>query len=66
MGSAPLVIMLVGMVFPIALLLLALVADVVVLVWAGAVLWRDKWSVQVRHAMRRVGYAPHWRVIRHH
>lgn len=66
MGSAPIVILLVGMVFPIALLLLALVADLIAVIWAAYTLWREDWSVSLWRAIRRIGHAPHWRAIHHH
>ena len=42
MGGAPIVIPLVGLVFPIILLLLALLFDAAVVTWAGYRLWKDR------------------------
>lgn len=66
MEGAPVVILLVGMVFPIALLILALVADVVAIVWAIYTMWHEDWSVSLWQVVRRISYTPRWKVIRHH
>ena len=60
MEGASVVILLVGMAFPITLLLLALVTDVVALLWALYVIWREDWSEGLWHALKRLGHAPHW------
>ena len=60
MGAAPLVILLVGMVFPIAVLILAIVIDSLVAVWLLYRLWHDEWSVRLWQAVRRHAHVPHW------
>jgi hypothetical protein len=48
MGGAPLVIPLVGLVFPIALLLLAILFDLAVLAWAAYRVWTGRLLPRLR------------------
>lgn len=68
MGGAPLVILLVGMVFPIAVLILALVLDAFVMLWLLYRLWHDDWSVRLWQTMRRHAQLlhSHWHPARNH
>ena len=65
MGGAPVVILLVGLVFPAMLLLLAAASSVLTALWAVYRLWHDEWSVSVGHAVRSVARSPHPHVIYH-
>lgn len=60
MEGASVVILLVGMVFPITLLLLALVADVIAVLWALYIMWREDWSEGLWQVLKRFGHVPHW------
>jgi len=60
MGGAPLVILLVGMVVPIAVLILAIVIDSFVMLWLLYRLWHDEWSVRLWQAMRHHAHSAHW------
>jgi hypothetical protein len=51
--------MLVGMVFPIAVMILAIVVDAFVGLWLLYRLWHDEWSVRLWHSIRRL-HAPQW------
>jgi hypothetical protein len=62
MGGAPLVILLVGMVVPIAVLILAIVFDAFVGLWLLYRLWHDEWSMRLWNSIRRVVHVPHWHV----
>ena len=68
MGAAPLVILLVGMVFPIAVLILAIIVDSIVALWLIYRLWHDEWSVSLRRAVRPHAHLPrlHWPLVRNH
>lgn len=65
MEGASVVILLVGMVLPISLLLLALVADVIAVLWALYTLWREDWSDELWQGMKRLSHLPHWNVRWH-
>lgn len=65
MGGAPVVIMLVGLVFPTVLLLLAAACGVLTVLWAVYRLWHDEWSVRMWHAVQFVARIPHPHVIYH-
>lgn len=65
MGTAPVVLVLGGMLFPIVLLLLALVCGVFTGLWAIYRLWHDEWSVSLWHAVQSV-HMPHPHFIHHH
>lgn len=54
MGGAPIVILLVGLLIPIALVIMAALADAVVLLWAIYRLWHDEWSVSLARAVHRL------------
>ena len=60
MGGAPLVILLVGMVVPIAVLILAIVIDAFVGLWLLYRLWHDEWSARLWNSSRRVVHVPPW------
>ena len=45
MGGAPLVLLLVGLMVPIAFILLAVVFDVLTAIWVIYQMWHDEWSV---------------------
>lgn len=60
MGAAPLVILLVGLVVPIAVLILALVIDAFVLLWLMYGLWRDEGALWLWQALRQRVHMPHW------
>jgi hypothetical protein len=47
MGAAFVVIPLAAMIVPIALILLAVLADIVALCWALYRLWHDEWSLRI-------------------
>ena len=47
MGAAAMVIALAGLVLPISLILLAVVVDLVALLWAAYVMWHDRWAPAV-------------------
>jgi hypothetical protein len=66
MEGAPVVILLVGLAFPIAVLLLALVLDAVALVWVLYRLWHDEWSATLSRQLHRLGSVPHWHAVRNH
>lgn len=66
MGAAPLLIVLVGLAFPIALLLLAAVVGVLTLLWALYRFWHDEWSPNLRHAVASVAHFPHPHLIHRH
>lgn len=65
MGGAPVVILLVGLVFPVVLLLLAATSGVLTALWAVYRLWHDEWSMSVWQAVRFVARLPHPHVIYH-
>ena len=65
MGTAPVVLVLGGLLFPILLLLLALVCGVFTGLWAIYRLWHDEWSVSVGHAMHSLTHIPHPHLIHH-
>jgi hypothetical protein len=56
MGGTPIVLALVGLVFPIALILLAVLFDLLVLLWALYRLTHDRVLPALRHAM----HSHHW------
>ena len=60
MGGAPVVILLVGLLVPIALLILAAMVDAIVLLWVIYRLWHDEWSVSIGRTVRQLAHAPHW------
>ena len=60
MGAAPLIILLVGMVFPIAMLILAIVIDAFVMLWLLYSFWHDEWSVRLWQGVRRSVHVAHW------
>ena len=66
MGGAPIVILLVGMLIPIAFLLLAVLVDAIFMAWLIYRLWHDEWSVSLGQVMRRMSHVPNWRLIRSH
>ena len=66
MGAAPLALLLVGMVIPIAFLFLALLFDALTVVWVAYQLWHDEWSVSLWHGPRRIGHTRYWQAIHHH
>lgn len=49
MSAAAFVIPLAALVVPIVLILLAVLADIIALLWYGYVMWRDEWAVRVGH-----------------
>jgi hypothetical protein len=59
MGGAAVVLVLAGLVFPISLLLLAVIFDAVVVVWALSRAWHDNWSPRIMRAARDV-HVPHF------
>jgi hypothetical protein len=59
MGGAAVILVLAGLVFPISLLLLAVVFDAVVVIWALFRLWHDTWSPRFKRAARHV-HVPHF------
>lgn len=61
MGGAPVVILLVGLLVPITLLILAAIADGIVLLWVIYRLWHDEWSVSLARVVHRLAHVPHWR-----
>lgn len=65
MGTAPVVLVLGGMLIPIVLLLLALVSGVFTGLWALYQLWHDEWSVSLRHAVQSLAHIPHPHLIHH-
>ena len=66
MGAAPLVLLLDGMVVPIAFLLLALVFDALALIWMAYQLWHDEWSVRLWLGLRRFAHASLAHLTRNH
>ncbi|HEY2377383.1 MAG TPA: hypothetical protein VGH98_15505 [Gemmatimonadaceae bacterium] len=66
MGGAPVVIVLVGMLFPIFAIILAILFDVLVTLWLLYQLWHDEWSVQLWRGIRRIARVPHWHPVRNH
>lgn len=66
MGAAPLVLLLVGMVFPILLVLLAVLFDVLAVIWVVYRLWHDEWSVSLWRSLHRVGHVSHGHLLRNH
>jgi hypothetical protein len=48
------------MVFPIAVLILAIVIDSLVALWLLYRLWHDEWSVRLWQSWRRHAHVPHW------
>ena len=63
MGAAPFVLVLVGLVIPIGLVLLAVVADLLTAVWVLYVLWYDTWSAPTERKTVRVQSS---RLVYHH
>jgi hypothetical protein len=59
MGGTPIVLALVGLVFPIALILLAVLFDVLVLLWALYRVTHDRVMPAMRHAMHSHHWMPH-------
>lgn len=66
MGGAPLVLLLVGLMVPIAFILLAVVFDVLTAIWVIYHMWHDEWSVGLWQSLRRIGHIPQWHAIHHH
>lgn len=66
MGGAPVVILLVGMLIPIAFLILAVLVDAIFVAWVVYRLWHDEWSVSVAQALHRIVHVQNWRLIRSH
>lgn len=58
MGGAAVVLILAGLTFPISLLLLAVVFDAFVVVWALFRAWHDTWAPGIMRAARHV-HVPH-------
>ena len=65
MGTAPVVLVLCGMLIPIVLVLLALASGVLTGLWALYQLWHDEWSVSLRHAAQSLVHMPHPHFIHH-
>ena len=65
MGTAPVVLVLGGMLLPIVLLLLALVCGVFTGLWALYQLWHDEWSVSLRNAVQSFVHIPRPHFIHH-
>ena len=63
MGAAPVLVVLVSLLFPIALLLLAVVSGVLTSLWAVYRLWHDEWSPDLRHAVAGIAHFPHLDVM---
>jgi len=66
MLAALLVIPLVGLVFPILLILSALVFDVLVVLWALYGEWHDRWSVDLVQFVRLIAHRAHPVAVRAH
>ena len=66
MGGAPVVILLVGLLFPVLLLLLAALVDVLVVLWVTYRMWREEWSLTVGRAIRHVVHVSDWHLLRLH
>jgi len=58
-GGTPIVLALVGLVFPIALILLAVLFDLVVLLWAAYRLTHDRVMPAVLHTLHSHHWMPH-------
>lgn len=59
MGGTPIVLALVGLVLPITLILLAVVFDLAVLLWAAYRLWHDRLGPRIVHALHAHHWMPH-------
>lgn len=66
MSGAAVVILLVGLVFPIAILLAAVLFDLLVMAWAVYRLWHDRWSAAVTGRIRASIHIPGWATVRGH
>jgi hypothetical protein len=64
MSAAGFVIPLVGLVFPILLILAAIVFDVLVILWVAYGMWHDEWSVDLWRLVRSAAHTLHLAPVR--